>query len=149
MLLKTMDWHRLHRCVYAVAACFGIAVAGCTDDSSSSAQGPDGGRQEVAVTPRGEDPEYTERLREAVSERRTLLAEQSRVRAAYEAAKEDDPEGERAKELEKKLSECDAKLNDQRERARKMVAGRIWKELLEEKAASAAASGGKAEAEGK
>lgn len=130
---KTIVQRRLRRCVRVFAACLGIAAVGCTEDSPAPA--PD----VPVVTPRAEDPEYREALKRSVAERTALLGERARALDAYEAAKADDPEGERTKELEAKVAECDAELNGQRERARRMVTGRIWKEFDEKDAADRAA----------
>ena len=135
MLEKAVIWHRKHRCAGIVAAILAIAVCGCSDDSDATAQGVAEPRQEVVVPPRHEDPEYQARLQESVAERRHLMSEM--------AAKESDPDGERAKELSAKMDECDAKLKDQRERATELVRGRIWKEFHDrDKAREAAQEAG-------
>ena len=121
----TMIRHRLHRCACAVAACLGIAVSGCTDDSSSQSAAP------AAVVTRTQDPEYNARLKAANDEQKSLMSELADAREAYEAAKAEDPECERTKELEARVAACDARLKEQRERTVKMVRGRIWKEFEE------------------
>lgn len=88
---------------------------------------------------RMKDPEYTKAIKEQLDIQHKTAARVHQIATALEAAKDEDPESEKTKALQKSYDEALAEVAKQREDAQRLVRGRIARELAEREAADKAA----------
>lgn len=111
-------------CAMSLAVLLALALPGCSGGCSRE-NTPDA---PAPILDRMEDPEYTKLLNECLAEQQKVVARDGKVLRELEAARAENPESEKVKELEKRHAEITAELEKLRTRNMAIVRKRIQQE---------------------
>ena len=119
-----------HRFAAFVFAATLLALSGCSGGCSRE-------KTPEPVLDRMQDPVYVKQLKERIDAQHELAAQGSQVLRELEAARAEDPESEKTKELEKRHAKISAELEKQRIANMAIIRERMSKEQADRAKAAA------------
>ena len=127
----------------AILACVIVAIV-----VAMSRSAPEPAHEPKAVVQQDEfnrmkDPEYQKAIKEQLDIQHKTAARVHKIATALEEARNEDPESEKTKALQKSYDEALAEVARQREDAQRLVRGRIARELAERETVDKAAKSAK------
>ena len=127
--LCAMFAHRFAALAFAAAL---LALSGCSGGCSREKT-----PEPEPILDRMQDPAYVKQLKERIDAQHELAAQGSKILRELEAAREEDPESEKTKELEKRYLAISAELEKQRIINMAIIRERIEKEQADRAKAAA------------
>ena len=121
--------HRFAALAFAAAL---LALSGCSGGCSREKT-----PEPEPILDRMKDPAYVEQLKERINAQQELVAQGSQILRELEAARAEDPESEKTKELEKRHAKISAELEKQRIVNMAIIRERMSKEQADRAKAAA------------
>lgn len=122
----------VHRFATLAFAATLLALSGCSGGCSREKT-----PEPEPILDRMKDPAYVEQLKERINAQQELAAQGSQILRELEAARAEDPESEKTKELEKQYTKISAELEKQRIVNMAIIRERMLKEQADRAKAAA------------